>query len=352
MKKTSVRKPRATPRSGARRAHGPHIGDLIADLSSICGTPAREDSVRQRIVGEISGRVHHIETSPLGAVHAIIGPERKPRLMFAAHMDEVGVIISHVDPTGFARFGLLGRKDAASLVGHAVRFSGGRIAVIRLEAGAKRASISVDDLLLDFGSPEGGQATIGLGEVGCLESGGHRLGDRFVASNAGGRSGVAALIRTILSIGSPSAELQFVFSVQGEFGGDGGLTSAATLGPQGACVVCPAPTEDVPCRAGHSIHLGGGPVIAIRHGPTPADPRFVGRLASLAKKSKIRYQLGTFAEDLPGSALPAAGGGVTTAWLCIPCRGLGTTAEMVDLADVDGTVRLLTALGESQLEWM
>ncbi len=352
MKKTSVRKPRAASRGSAKRARGTDTGDLIAELSGICGPPGREDEVRQRIVSEISRRVRKTETSPLGAVHAIMGHEGRPRLMLAAHMDEVGVMISHVDPTGYARFGLLGKKDATSLVGHTVRFSGGHIAVIRLEAEAKGAACSVDDLLLDFGGPESGRATIALGEVGCLDSGGHRLGDRFVASNAGGRSSVAALVRTVLSIERPPAELQFVFSVQGEFGGDGGLTSAAALGPQAACVVCPVPVDDMPHKAEPSIHLGGGPVIAVRHGPTPSDPRFVEALASLAKKSKIGYQLGTFADDLPGSGLPAADGGVMTAWLCIPCRGLGTTAEMVDLADVNDTARLLTALGESQLERM
>lgn len=352
MKKASTRKSSPASKGSTRRAASTDVGDLIAMLSSVCGPPGREDEVRKRILEEITRRTDHIEISPLGALHAVMRRDGHPHLMLTAHMDEVGVIVSNVDPSGFARFGLLGTKDATSLVGHTVRFSRGRIAVIRSHAGSEKPASTVDDLLLDFGSAEGGPAAIAVGEVGCLDSRGHRLGDQFVASNAGGRSCVAALIRTLHSIGRSTAALQFAFSVQGEFGGDAGLTSVAALGPQAACVVSPAPADDMPHKRGHAIKLGGGPVIAVRHGETSSDLRFVQALASLAEKRKISYQLGTFADQLPGSGLPAAGGGARTIWLCIPCRGLGTSAEMVDLADVEKTARLLAALGGSQLEWM
>jgi putative aminopeptidase FrvX len=352
MKKTSARKTGAASGVNLRRFRGTRVGDLIAELSDICGAPGREDEVRQRIVGEISRRVRNIETSPPGAVHARMGPAGGPRVMLAAHMDEVGVIVSHVDRAGYARFDLLGKKEVESLIGHTVRFPGGRIGIVRSEVSANRGTISLNDLFLDFGTPEASPARVAVGDVGCLKSGAHRLGERFVACNAGGRSSVAALVQTVLSMGRAQAEMLFAFTVQGEFGADGGLTSAAALEPHAACVVCAAPADDIPSRSEQAIHLGGGPVIAIRHGPTPSDPRFVKALVALAKNRKIRYQLGTLAEGLPGSGLPAAGRGVITAWACIPCRGLGTTAEMVDLEDVLGTARLLAALGESQLEWL
>jgi putative aminopeptidase FrvX len=346
MKRTPGRQSKA-PRKGGVHTQTTDMAELIAELSEVCGPPGREEEVRQHVVRKISTYAEHIETSPLGAAHAIVGRGGQPRWMIAANMDEVGVIISHSDPSGFARFALLGNKDPATLAGHAVRFAGGRVAVIRVQTGARNAAITVDDLVLDFGGPIDGQPAIGIGDIGCLDSGTHRLGSRFVASNAGGRAGVAVLIRTLQLVERSSAELQFVFSVQGEFGGDGGLTSAAALGPQVACVVCPAPSQDTPGSTAQQIRLGGGPVLVARHGRTASDPRLVQAMASLAKKDKIGYQLGTLDVSLPGSGLPAAHGGVRTVWLGIPCRGLGTTSEMVDLGDVDGTGHLLTALVQS-----
>jgi endoglucanase len=272
--------------------------------------------------------------------------------MIAAHMDEVGLIISHIDPSGFARVGLLGRKDPAGLIGHTAEFPGGRMAVLRVETDSKDEAISVDKLFLDFGSSGPGQVEINVGDVGCLANGQHRLGDRFVRSNAGGRSAVVTLIRVLQSLERPTAELQFVFSVQGEFGSDGGRTSAASLEPQAALVIAPAPSGDTPGKASQTIRLGGGPVIVIRHGSVASDARMVEAIVSQADKSRIACQMAALEFELPGSTMPAANDGLITAWVCIPCRGLGGTAEMVDMGDIDATVRLLTALSQSRLEWL
>jgi putative aminopeptidase FrvX len=352
MKKTSVRPSRSIARNRDRTNVPVDLGDLITQLSAAWGPPGREDEVRDIVVRHIAAHVEHIETSPLGAVHAVIRRGGRPRWMITAHMDQIGVIVSHVDPSGFARFHLLGRKDPGCLPGHIVRFTSGRIAVIRVAAGAKRSASSVDDLLLDFGGVPRSQDKIEVGDVGCLDPELRPIGNYLVGSNTGGRSAVAILVRTIQSLSRPASESQFAFSVQGEFGGDGGLTSAASLEPEAACVVCPAPAEDYPGGPADSIRLGGGPLIGVRHGSATSHPSLVELLESLAKKSKIGYQLGTFEAELPGSALPAARGGIRTVWLCLPCRGLGTTAEMVDMTDLDRTGRLLGALVHARQEWM
>jgi len=352
MKQTSRGQSKPAVRRRAETPTARDIGELIADLGGIWGPPGREDAVRQHVVREISSHVDHMQISPLGAVHAIAGRGAQPRMMIAAHMDEVGVMVSHLDSSGFARFGLLGKKDPKGLVGHTVRFTGELLGLVRAEAGTTNRAVSLDKLFLDFGSPERVGPRIKIGDVGCLVSEQRRIGDRFIGSNAGGRSGVALLIHTLQSLARPSGEVQFVFSVQGEFGGDGGLTSATTLGPQAALIVGAAPADDIPGGSIDPIRLGGGPVLVVRHGSTASHPRVLEAIASVAKKRKIGTQSATLEASLPGAGLPSANGGVMTAWICIPCRGHHTASEMVDLGDVEATALLLTALAQSRLEWM
>lgn len=328
------------------------LGELLADLGRIYGPPGREDEVRRRVIRQIGKRADRLEISPLGAVHAIYGSGHQPRLMIAAHMDEVGVIVSHVDSSGFARFGLLGHKVPASLVGHAVRFPEGQVGVIRADSKLAQGELTTDRLFLDFGHPDKARVTIKVGDVGSIESGEHRLGDRFARSNAGGRSGLAVLIGAMPSVKRPVGEIQFVFSVQGEFGGDGGLTSASALGPQSAIMVSPAPSEESPGNPTQPIRLGGGPVFVVRHGSTMSDPHLIESAVSLADRLKIKYQSATLEGVLPGAGIPAVLGGVKTAWIAVPCRGLGTTAEMVDLGDIGGTMKLVAALAQSPQEWV
>lgn len=350
MKKTTVRQTAAATRRRPKTVRPSSLDDLLSDLTVIPGPPGREDEVRRGVIRRIAKHVDDVHISHVGAAHAILAAGRGPRLMISAHMDEVGVIVSHIHASGFARFSLLGYKDPNSLPGHTVRFLSGATAVIRSQTGPKREAGALEGLFLDFGRKGRDQPDVRVGDVGCIVAVQTRLAGRFVGSNAGSRSAVVAVIRAIESITRPAVEVQFVFSVQGEFGDDGGLTSAAALGPQSAIVVAPARADDTPGTANPTIRLGAGPVIAVRHAATASEPALVEALLSLANKGKIACQTAVLEDGLPGSAIPAALGGVKTAWVCIPCRGLGTTAEMVEPDDVGATARLLTALARSYRE--
>ena len=325
--------------------------ELIDELAGVWGPPGREDAVRRRIAREVTNDADRLETSPLGALHAVKHAGGAPRIMISTHMDEVAVIVSHVDPAGYARFTLLGSMDATQLVGQAVSFAEGAVGVVRAEADSGDDKLSVDGLFLDFGVTSRDDSPVRTGDVGCLQSSRRQFGSRLVGWNAGSRSGLAVLMQVLRGLGRTAAELHFVFSVQGEFGGDGGKTSAAMLDPRVAVIVSAAEADDYPGGALDPIRLGQGPLIPARHGPVTCHPAVVGALVSCAKRKRIPYQPASLAESLPGADVPSVDGGVMAGWVGIPCRGLHTTTEMVDLTDVEATIRLLREFAGARLEW-
>ena len=325
--------------------------ELIDELAGVWGPPGREDAVRRRIAREVSRHADRLETSPLGALHAVTHAGGAPRIMISAHMDEVAVIVSHVDPAGFARFTLLGSMDATELVSQAVGFAEGVVGVVRAEADLGDDKLSVDGLFLDFGVTSRDDSPVKTGDVGCLRSSRRLFGRRLVGWNAGSRSGLAVLTQVMRSLGRTAAEVHFVFSVQGEFGGDGGKTSAAMVDPEAAVIVSATRAGDYPGGALDPIRLGEGPVIPARHGSVACHPAVVGSLASCAKKKGIPHQPGSLADSMPGADVPSVNGGVMTAWVCIPCRGLHSASEMVDLSDIEATIRLLREFARARPEW-
>lgn len=325
---------------------------LVKRLVEAYGPPGREAYVRQVIMDEVQDFVDSMQVSPMGGFHAIKNPSGTTKVMLAAHMDEIGIIVSHIDEQGFARFHAMGGVNSLTLVGHRVRFAEGAVGIIGNEHLEDRSKTpKLDQLFLDFGASKREACPVKVGDIGAFDRTFVELGDRWVAKSLDDRIGVAVLIETLRRIRRSPHQLQFAFTVQEEVGLRGARTSAFGLKPDIAFAVDITLTGDTPRGRKLAVKLGHGPAIKVRDAGMLSDPRLVDLMIRRAEAAGIPYQLEVLETGTTdASAIQISQTGVTSGCLSIPCRYFHTPSEMVDRNDVENAVRLLIEVLRKPLE--
>lgn len=327
---------------------------LIKTLVESYGPSGREDAIRESVRAEVEPFADEIEVSPLGCLHAFKNRGGKQRVMLAAHMDEIGLVVSHIDARGFVRFQPVGGLKSRILLGQRVWFPGDVQGVIgvELDRGSKK-SPALGEHFIDFGVAAGGSTPVSVGDFGVFERSFLDLGERLVGKSLDDRVGVAILIETLRQLKDTPHEVQFAFTVQEEVGQRGALTSAYALDPHLGIAVDLTPTGDTPKGWKLETNLGDGPAIKVRDGRTLSDPRVVSLLEARAREAEIPYQK----EIRRGGGTDAAGiqlsrAGVPAGCLSIPARYLHTPSEMVDFRDVEGAVAVLLEVLAKPIEFL
>lgn len=328
--------------------------NLIQKLVESISPSGYESAVRDLVKEEISPYADETSIDALGNLIVRKGQKGADglRIMLVAHLDEIGVIATHVDENGFVRFTNLGAVYASNCIASRVRFTNGVEGVIgieRLEAGNR--NITIEQLFIDVGATGRDQCPVKVGDVAAFVHPMLDLGDRLAAKSMDDRIGVAVLIETLRQIKSTPHELNFVFSVQEEVGVRGATTAAYSINPDLGLSVDVTLTGDTPKWIKMEVSLGKGPAIKVRDGRMLANPQVVDVLVNAAEKSKIPYQL----EILEGgttdaSAIQITRAGVPAGCVSIPCRYVHTPSEMVDYNDVQNAVKLLTAVLSSEIK--
>jgi len=329
---------------------------LIKKLVEAYGPSGHEGQVREIVRAEIRNLPDYVTVDPLGNLIAVIKKKTKSgkRVMLSAHMDEIGVIVSHVDERGFARFQNIGGVFPRYAVGNRVRFSGGVTGVIGEDVRRDDASrpYALSELFIDFGAASPADCPVQVGEAACFvrpleEVGEHRL----VAKSMDNRIGVAVLIETMRALKSSPHEVAFVFSVQEEVGLRGAGTAAFGLDAEIGIAVDVTRTGDTPNGHKMAVALGDGPAIKVRDSGMLADPRIKALLVQRAREANIPAQLEILeAGTTDAAAMQIARGGVPAGCVSIPCRYVHSPSEMVDLRDVAGAVNLLVATLSKPIE--
>ncbi|MCS7247584.1 MAG: M42 family metallopeptidase [Anaerolineales bacterium] len=320
--------------------------ELLRTLVEIPAPPGYEGLVRNQIREWIEPLVDEIRIDPLGNLLAVRNQANAPRLMLVAHMDEIGLMITHVDQQGFARFVALGGVMPIHCVGGRVRFLNGAQGVIGVEKNPASSEIPpLEKMFIDFGASSVEDCPVRVGDVAVFDRPFLDLGKRVVSKAMDDRVGVAVLIETLRRLEQSVFELYFVFSVQEEVGVRGATVAAFGVEPDLGLAVDVTATGDTPKGHRMEVRLGKGPAIKIRDAGMIADPRVVRWMIQTAEKAKIPYQReilefgGTDAR-----AIQLSRSGVPTGVLSIPCRYIHAPSEMVDMEDVENAVRLLLRL--------
>lgn len=321
---------------------------LIQKLVETDGPPGYESFVREMIRSEIQPLVDELHVDALGNLIAVKGQVAADgkRIMLAAHMDEIGLMVTHIDEQGFARFTNLGGVKAQHLPGSRVRFLNGALGVIGRERAEESNSFpDLNRLYIDLGATSRETCPVRVGDVAVFERPFADLGRRWVAKAMDDRVGVAVLIETLRQIKSTPHQLLFVFSVQEEVGVRGATTAAYSLDPDIGLAVDVTDTGDTPKGIKMEVSLGKGPAIKVRDSGMLTDPRLVAWMQRVAENAGLPYQLEILERgSTDARAIQLSRAGVPTGCLSIPCRYIHAPSEMVDSADVENAVRLLLEL--------
>lgn len=299
-----------------------------------------------------------VERDRHGNAYAHLNPGGRPKVLLLGHMDEIGVIVSHVEEGGFLRLKPLGGWDPQVLVGQRLRFLGkrghvlgvvGRKAVHVLKERERKEAVALEDLFADIGAKDREEALAHLevGAVGVLDQAPQwLLGERLVSKALDNRLGAFVVLEALrLLQGRTQAEVVAVATVQEEIGAFGARTAAFREAPDLALVVDVHHDSTTPgmdkARVGEAA-LGKG--VVLDTGPFVDREVFLG-LRQAAEAEGIPYVLhahgrfsGTDADEVA-----KVREGIPTGILSIPLRYMHSPVEMVDFQDVERAVRLLAA---------
>lgn len=330
--------------------------DLIKKLVETTGPSGYEAQIRAAVREEVEPYADELRVDAMGNLIVRKG-QRGPnglKIMLAAHIDEIGIIVTHVDADGFVRFITLGGVRPHTCVGGRVRFLNGVCGVINMEPPDDMTRLpSFEQLYIDLGLSSNQDAPVKVGDVAAFDRPFLDLGDRVVAKSLDDRIGAAVLIEALRQLKETPHELYFVFSVQEEVGVRGATAAAFGIDPDLGLAVDVTGTGDTPRRAKlrMQVSLGKGPAIKVRDGGMLADPKVIDWMVRTADQNNLPYQL----EILEGGSTDARAmqltrAGVPAGCLSIPSRYIHSPSEMVDYNDVQQAVQLLVALISQPVE--
>ena len=274
------------------------LESLLRALVSIDGVSGDESRVRDFILAQIEGFCDY-EIDALGNVLGSTRGTGEGALLLTAHMDEVGLIVTEVEETGFLRFDTVGGIDARVLPDKRVTIHGvpGVICckpVHLMKAEEKKKPVQVDGLVIDIGarSREEAERLVARGDMAAFEREYTRFGEAadFVCAPAlDDRAGCALLVSLIRA---QTAAFRFAFTVQEEVGTRGAYAAAFSLRPAVAVAVETTTAADVSgVEDGKSVaRLGGGPVLSFMDRGTIYDRGERQKIAALAEENGIRWQ--------------------------------------------------------------
>lgn len=321
--------------------------ELIKKLVETPGPSGFEGKIRDAVIEEIKGHVDEMRVDALGNLIARKGTKRADglRIMISAHIDEIGLMVTHVDNGGFVRFIGIGGINPLTCLGGRVLFMNGTHGVIGNEKMEAGKAPTLDQLFIDVGATSREDCPVGVGDVCGFERPYAEFGDRLVAKSMDDRIAAVIAIEGLKALKNSPHEVHFVFSVQEEVGIRGATTAAYGVDPDLGLAIDVTRSGDTPRTIKMETALGKGVAIKVRDASFIADPKVVNWMVETARAEGIPYQMEVLeAGGTDGRAIQMTRAGVPAGCISIACRYIHSPSEMVDKNDVEAAIKLLVAL--------
>lgn len=334
--------------------------DLLNRICTVPGAPGFEKRIRDLVIKEIISIVDEIQTDNLGNVYAIKKAKNAnaKKVMVAAHMDEIGFVVTHIDDKGFIRFHTLGGFDPKTLTAQRVWIHGvedvmGVMASkpIHVMTPAEREKVAkLSDYFIDTGLPaERVKQLVRVGDPITREREFVEMGDCVNGKSLDNRLAVFILIETLKNLKDKQLDTDVygVFTVQEEVGIRGANVAALKVKPDFGFGLDTTIAFDLPGAAAHEVitKLGEGTAIKLMDASTICDYRMVAYMKQTADKYNIKWQpeiLTAGGTDTAGVQRMTEGGSIAGA-ISIPTRHLHQVIEMAHKEDIQGSIDLLSA---------
>jgi endoglucanase len=341
------------------------VPEFLVDLLN-ARSPSGYETEAQAVVDKyVQPKADTYEKDALGNRIATVKGSGGPTLMMTGHMDELGLIITYVDDKGFLYFNTVGGIDLTTISGRrvsiltrdgVVKGVTGRRAIHLLNAEERKKVPEMHNLWIDIGakSKKDALSRVRIGDVAVYDQAFELMnGSVGIARAFDDKAGCYVVCETLRRLADDRDDLQAtivsVGTSQEEIGCRGARAVAGGVKADFAIAVDVGHATDHPeCdnRRFGEFKMGGGPIIT--RGAN-INPVMFNALVEVAEKNKIPFQIE--ADPRPtgtdGRELQMAPGGLATAVVSIPLRYMHTPSEIVDLQDIENTVRLLVAYAKS-----
>ncbi len=337
---------------------------LLKNICEAPGVSGFEQRIRSLILDELEGLVDETSIDNMGNVIAVKRGNERKKVMIAAHMDEIGFIVNHIDEEGFLRFLPLGGFDPKTLSSQRVIVHGrkdligvmGAKPVHLMKAEERTKQLPLTEYFIDLGMPkEEVLKWVKVGDPVTRERHLIEMGNCVNSKSLDNRISVFILLEALRALKDKEVpyDIYAVFTVQEEVGVRGAISATHLIDPDFGFGLDVTIAFDVPGAQGHEMitKLGGGAAIKIMDGMTICDYRMVNYLKKTADKNDIPWQ----PELLPAGGTDTAGvqrygkKGAIAGAISIPLRHMHQTIEMVHKNDVEHCIELLH-LAISQLD--
>ena len=334
---------------------------LLARICEAPGAPGFEKRIRDLVLAELKGLADQVRTDAMGNVVALKkGKSAKKKAMAAAHMDEIGFIVKHIDDKGFLRVHTLGGFDPKTLTAQRVIVHGkkdvmgvmGSKPIHIMSPEERNKAPKIDDYFIDLGLPvKEVEKVVSIGDSITRERGLIEMGKCVNVKSLDNRVSVFVLIETLRALKKsrrkPTYDFYAVFTVQEEVGLRGANVSALEIQPDFGFGLDTTIAFDTPGSKPEErcTQLGEGAAIKIMDSSVICDTRMVSYMKQVAGEEKIKWQpelLTGGGTDTAGLQRMTAGGSIAGA-LSIPTRHIHQVIEMSHTEDIDAVIKLLTA---------
>lgn len=326
--------------------------ELIQKLNGAHGPSGDEAGVRTVIADLARPYADEVLTDTLG--NLIVHKAGKgPKVMFSAHMDSIGFIVTHIERNGFLRVGMLGGISPKEAVYTPVRFKNGVKGVLVPEEKADFEKMKFNECYVDIGAANEDQAKamVQVGDTLVYDTPINANGCKVISQYLDNRICCAVLLSALEHLTDCPNDIYMVFSVQEEVGTRGVRTAAWAIDPDYGVAVDVTDVDDTPgSQKCGTAKIGKGAAIKVMDSSVICHPYVVQHMEKLAQENKISFQ-----KDIMRGGGTDAGPmhinrtGVKTGGISVPCRYIHTPVEMADLTDAEACIDLVTAFAQSKL---
>lgn len=323
------------------------MNDLIKKLVEAYGPSGFEDNVRELIRPEIEAFADDVFVDALGNLIAHKkGDGSGLKVMIAAHMDEIGVMVSHITKEGFLRFTNIGGVYPHTLLGNRVQFANGTVGVIASDRITERGTVHpLEKHFIDVGASSRETCPVKVGDAAGFLRPMLAQGTRLSAKSMDDRIGCVIAIEALKRLSETPHDVYFVFSVQEEVGCRGAQVAANRLEPDVGIALDVTLTGDVPEARPMAVDLGKGPAIKVKDSGMIAHVGLVKIMRQRAEEANLPFQMEVLeAGTTDARSIQISNGGTAAGCISIPCRYVHSQSETVDVNDVENSVNLLVEI--------
>lgn len=318
--------------------------ELLKNLTRINSASGNESNICEYISAQIKDYCDDLYRDAIGNLIAHKKGSGK-KIMFAAHMDEIGIIVTAIDKNGFIRFSSIGGLNTKDLVYTRVVFPNGTVGVVAAEEALFKDKPSLSKLYIDIGAADKQEAEkkVCVGDIAAFTGEFVQCGTRVVSKALDNRAGCAVLIRAMSEITSSDNDLYFVFTAQEEVGLRGAKTSAFAIEPDISVAVDVTDTGDTPKAPVMEVKLGKGAAVKVMDRSIICDADIRSKMVETAKKHNISYQMEIMTDGgTDAGAIHLSRSGVKTGGISVPVRYVHSPSEMADINDIEACIALVS----------